>query len=141
MEFEDFFKRQVDELGKVLAMLLTGLAGLKIEDRFGEGLEQVKNTLDEDSALPYKELEDITPDDLLGFLENKKVNTENYENLAELFFELADGLEITDHARSMDFYEKSLKLHEYLNKTGSVYSFERHYKIDELRGILGRNEN
>ena len=136
MEFEDYFKRQIDEVGKMLAALLGRLAGLKLEGQFGQGLDIVKQTLNEESLLNFRELSSVPPDKLIDHLDRKNISHENYEKLAELFFEIAEGLEDTDRAAAMDFYEKSLKMHLFLNQSGSVYSFERHYKIDEIREIL-----
>ena len=136
MEFEDYFKRQIDEIGKMLAALLGRLTGLKMEGQFGQGLDLVKQTLDEESVLNYNELASVPPDKLIDHLNKKNIRHENYEKLAELFFEMAEGLENTDRQAAMDFYEKSLKIHIFLNQSGSVYSFERHYKIDEIKEIL-----
>ena len=140
MEFEDYFKRQIDEIGKMLAALLGRLTGLKMEGQFGQGLDLVRQTLNEESILNYNELSSIAPDNLIDDLMKKNIRHENFEKLAELFFEIAEGLENTDRPAAMDFYEKSLKIHEFLNQSGSVYSFERHYKIDEIREILDQNK-
>lgn len=140
MEFEDYFKRQIDEIGKMLAALLGRLASLKMEDQFGQGLDLVKQTLDEESLLSYDDLSSVPPEKLIDHLNKKNIRHENYEQMAELFYEIAEGLENTNREAAMDFYEKSLKIHVFLNQSGSVYSFERHYKIDEIREILDQNK-
>lgn len=140
MEFEDYFKRQIDEIGKMLAALLGRLTSLKIEGQFGEGLNLVKQTLNEESILSYNDLVSVPPEKLIDHLNKKNIRHENYEKLAELFFEIAEGLVNNDKKTAMDFFEKSLKIHVFLNQSGSVYSFERHYKIDEIREILDHNK-
>ena len=136
MGFEDYFKRQIDETGKMLAALLSRLAGLKFEGRFGEGLSLVKQTLNNQSILNFEGLAAVPPARLMDYLNKKNIQLDNYEKLADLFFEMAEGLENSDRPAALDFYEKSLIIHVFLNQSGSVYSFERHYKIDEIREIL-----
>ncbi len=141
MPLEDFFEKQVDELGKVLAQLLTGLTGFKDEGQFRKGRDMVENTLKAGSLLNFSELEAASPDEFFDFLNSKKVKADNFESLAELCFEMADGLEESEPEKAIGLYEKSLKLHLYLNENGAVYSFERHYKIDEIREILDHYKN
>lgn len=136
MGFEDYFQRQIDEIGKMLAALLSRLTGLKIEGQFGQGLEIVRQTLSEESVISFEELKSLPPEKIINHLNAKHLRHENFERLADLFYEIAEGLESSDKVTALNFYEKALTIHEYLNQTGSIYSFERHYKIDEIREIL-----
>ena len=137
MGFEDTFKKQIDELGKVLIQLLTGLLGLKAQGKIEDGVNFVKQNFHTESGLGFNDLLSVPPQELADFLSVKhKLTNENIDRLADIFYEMADGLEPKDTTRSRIFFERSLVLHEYLNITDPTYSLERHFKIEDIKAVL-----
>jgi hypothetical protein len=140
MGFEDTFKKQIDELGKALARLLTGLLGFKSQGKIEQGVEFVQQNFHSESGLDFNDLLAIPPDDLADFLNRKhNITNENIDKFAEIFYEMADGIEPTDMNKARIFFERSLALHEYLSRTDATYSLERHFIIEEIKSVLKTN--
>ena len=137
MGFEDTFKRQIDETGKVLIRLLTGLLGLKQLEKYEDSVFLVKKTLTEKAFLDFDEIISMPPGQLAEYLsEKKKMNNHNIDKIAEVFYEIGDAAGISGGDSAQKYFRISLALHEYLNVADSTYSFERQNKIEELKEIL-----
>ncbi len=137
MGLEDYFKRQVDQLGRALGQLLTGLLGLKSEGKFNEGGELVRQTITAKTGIDFNELVTIPSPTLPEVLENRYQWTNaNMGTLADIFYELADAAEETDQEGSRLYFEKALAIYEHLHKVDTTYSLDRQIKIDEIKSIL-----
>jgi hypothetical protein len=140
MGFEDTFKKQIDELGKVLARLLTGLLGFKNQGKIEEGVDFVNQNFHTESGLDFNDILSVPPNKLAEFLgQEHQITNENIDRLAEIFYELADGFDSSKDVLSRSYFERSLALHEYLSRTDSTYSLERHYKMEDIKSALKAN--
>ena len=61
MQQEDFIKRQIDQLGRVLAKILSDLSGLKTQGSLSERIEVVDQTLKNSLDLGIEDLISIPP--------------------------------------------------------------------------------
>lgn len=137
MGFEDYFKRQVDQLGRVLGQLLTGLLGLKSEGKFEEGRELARRTIGTKAGIDFNDLIAISSGSLPLVLKEKyRWNKQNINTLADILYELADGEEDLDREKSRIYFEKALAIYEHLHKEDTTYSIDRQMKIDEIKDIL-----
>ena len=139
MEQEDYIKRQIDQLGRVLGKILAGLLGLKSQGSAGDVAAEL--TLELEDVLPLNGGDQASmPDDL--FLEmikdERKFGEENLGKLAEILHLLGEEYSRPGLAgkKGKNFYEKALRVYEYIDKTGKTYSFDRHLKIEAVKHAL-----
>ena len=131
---EDYLKRQLDQLGQVLAKMLGGLLGLKNDQSLNDGIKEVNKALKAELGYTPDEFAALPDEELIRILENEKgFRNPHFEKLADLFLFLAD------HTKRKSFYEKSLLLYKHLEQTESTYSPERFAKTQRISEEL-KNE-
>ena len=139
MQEEDWLIRQINQLGRVLGKILADLIGLKTQGQIGEGIEAAEQTLNNELGLNIDDLTSSPTEQFIKTLqEGKKLSDDNFDKLADIFFLFAEELDErgTDNEKMKKLYERSLTIYEYLDKTGSTYSFDRHFKIDKIKNVL-----
>ena len=137
MEERDYYKKQIDVLGRILGKLLSDLLGKKGKGVTVGGIELTNQILNEELNLTIEKITKITDEDFLDFLETeKKFTNENLEQLAEIIIvNIESGI---DEITKLKLYEKSLILLEHIEKNEKTYSFERHLRIGRIKGILSK---
>ena len=139
MEQEDYIKRQIDQLGRVLGKILAGLIGLKAHGQVSEGIEAADQALKTELGLNIDDLTLIPTESFLKtLLGTKKFSDNNFEQLAETMFLIAEELNIKniEVGKMKKLYERSLIIYEILDRTSSTYSFDRHSKIEKIKKVL-----
>lgn len=133
MEYEDYLKRQIDQVGRVLGKIFSDLMGLKNKGQLNEGIETCYQVLKSELDLDIQKLLEIPESDFMNTLKSKhELSMENLEKLAELFFLLAD-----QHQKAYNLlYSRCLTIYEHIEKEGGIYSLDRHKKIQQLKNIL-----
>lgn len=139
MEQEDYIKRQIDQLGRVLGKILDGLMGLKARGRASQGIEAADQALKTEIAWNIDTLTLIPTESFLTtLLETKKFSDNSFEQLAEIMYLIAGELNVKnkDVSKMKQLFERALIIFEILDKTSSTYSFDRHSKIEKIRKVL-----
>jgi hypothetical protein len=139
LEQEDYIKRQIDQLGRVLGKILAGLMGLKARGQASQGIESASQALRTELGLNLEDLTLIPTDSFLTtMLDTRKFSDNNFEQLAEIMFLIAEELNSMDTDVSIMklLYERALVIFEILDKTSSTYSFDRHSKIEKIKNAL-----
>ena len=139
MEQEDYIKRQIEQLGKVLGKLLADLIRLKTNGRMSEGMEEADHALKTELDLDLNSLALIPAESFLtSLLAVRKINDNQFEQLADILFLIAEELYTshTDSLKMKNLYERSLIIYDVLDSTSSTYSFERHRKIEKIKNVL-----
>jgi hypothetical protein len=139
MQEEDWFIRQINQLGRVLGKILTDLIGLKNQGQISEGIEAAEQALKNELDLNIDNLTSIPAEKFIKTLrEDNKLSDDNFDKLADIFFLIAEELDQrgTDKEKKKKLYESSLTIYEYLDKTSSTYSFDRHYKIEKIKNAI-----
>ena len=135
MEERDYLKRQIDVLGRILGKLLSDLLGKKGNGEIVGGIELTNQILNEELNLTIEKITEIPEEDFVNFLETeKKFTNENLEQLAEIMIvNIESGI---DEITKLKLYNKSLILLEHIEKNDKTYFFERHLKIEKIKGII-----
>jgi hypothetical protein len=136
MQQEDWFMKQINLLGRVLGKILADLLGLKARGKVGEGIEAAEQTFISELDLNIDELILIPVQRFINTLqEQKNFNDEDLEKLADIFFLIAEefGQRGKEAEKTKELFGRSLIIYEYLDKTGSTYSFDRHTKIEKIK--------
>ena len=136
MEQEDFLKRQIDQLGRALGRILAGLMGFKVRAQTSQGIETADQALKTELGLNLDDLCLIPAESFLtAMIDTKKFSDNNFEQLAEIMFLVAEELNIkgADDLKTEKLYERALLIFEILDKTSTTYSFDRHRKIEKIK--------
>ncbi len=134
MKQDDYFLKQIDQLGRILGKILANLLNLKSQGEVIEIMEITSQSLKNELDLDLTELLNISNFELIKYLqEGKKFNTDHFEKIAEILFEL--GFVINTDSK-IDVLEKSLTLFDYLHHTSLTYSHDRIKKIEKIKTIL-----
>jgi hypothetical protein len=139
LQQEDYLKRQIDQLGRVLGKLLADILGFRSKGQVNAGIETTNQVLKNELGLNIDGLISISNGDFIKILQDdKKLNNGNLDNLAEILFLLAEEPDSpdADNRKMKMLYEKALILYEHINETSSVYSFDRHIKIEKIKNVL-----
>ncbi len=133
MEQQDYLKKQIDQLGQVLAKILSDLLGLKNKGQINNEIELTNQTLKTEIDFDIQELLDIPTDDFVNTLKKQKnLTNDNLAKLVEILLLIADNGQ-TDNKK---LYEKCLTIYEYLEKAENIYSLDRQWKIERIKNVL-----
>lgn len=128
---KDYLDKQMEQLGRVLAKLLSDLIGQKTP---GESAALAHEILTNELTFGLTDLLAIPDHELVKtLLETQKFDAANLEKLADVLMQIAPT-ENTDGR--LNLYRKSLLLLQYVNVSEKIYSVERNAKIDRINAIL-----
>jgi hypothetical protein len=125
----DYLGKQIDELGAVLAKILTGLLGLQSEGKCNQAT--VDAILKDELGFDVSQITNIPETDFIDWLQSKNFTTVHFEKLADILLLTAETTE------GQSLYRKSLLLLDYLEKDDKTFSIVRHQKITQIRSSLG----
>jgi hypothetical protein len=132
MGLEDYFKKQIDQLGKVLAQLIADMIGLKAQGQETEMVAVVDKALKNELGLDISALIAIPQDQFINELKSQTdINDSNLNSLAEILFNITiehQNKEIKDK-----LLIRTLKIYEYLEKNDKTFSMDRHFKIEQIK--------
>ena len=133
MEQQDYLKRQIDQLGQVLAKIFSDLLGLKNYGQINAGLEITNQTLKNELDFDIQDLLDIPTDIFIDTLTTQKgLTNNNIDKLAEILLLIAENRQ--DDNKKL--FEKCLTIYEYLEKVENVYKLDRQWKINRIKNAL-----
>ena len=130
---QDFIIKQINQLGQVLARLLSDLQGLKNSGQINAGLEITNQTLKNELDLDVQDLIDIPTDNFIDTLtDQKNITIESLEKLAEILVLIADN----NHEDSQIMYQKCVLIYEYLEKAEDSYTLHRQWILQRIKKEL-----
>jgi hypothetical protein len=133
MEQREYLKKQIDQLGKVLAKAFSDLLGLKNSGQINVGFELTNQTLKNELGCTIQDLLDTPTDTFIDTITtDNNVTHENLEILADILLLLAENRQEDNKT----LFEKCLMIYTYLEKAETVYSVERHQRMTRIKNIL-----
>ena len=137
MEQHDYLKKQIDTLGMVLRELISQIIGLGNKGENSQGIEITNMTLQNELDIDIESLILIPVDKFLDTLLSKKqLDNVNLELLADTLFEYADNLLESDNSTKKLLFEKVLLIYNYIDNEDTVFSFDRHLKVERINNSL-----
>ena len=134
MEQQDYLKRQIDQLARVLGKVLTLLPGLNNNGQLTYAYDASDQILKTQLEIDIRRLIDMPSDELINYLKSEKYYTnQNLEKLADIFFLMAQYAPDND---KQSLYLKSLSIFEYLETAEKTYALDRQLKIKQIRELL-----
>jgi hypothetical protein len=138
-QHQDYLKKQIDQMGRVLGKLLADLLGLKSEGNILEANDMVLEVFTKDIGFDFDEIIQTKPDELVNFLvEKKKFVDAHIEHIANILFEL--GMEKKFPAEKKIYYSRANVLFSFLNTTRSTFSFDLMMKMNRMKEELEGDE-
>jgi hypothetical protein len=141
MEERDYFKRQIDLLGKVLSKLLAELIDKKSSAGITNGIEMTNQVLKSELDIEIIDLITIPNDEIIDFLQTKKqLNDENLEQIAEIImFNIETNSENgMNEISRLNLLQKCLTIYDYVQANDRTYSFERNMKIKKIQSLISK---
>ena len=136
MERRDLIQKQIDQLGKALAGLLSRLLNLKSQEEVSSAIMGADQGIKDELNLSVEEILQILPNDLIDILKGEKnISNENLDKLAELLFTIA-GMKQAIGENSDKLFKQCLTIYEYLEKVETTYSYERRQRIERIKSFL-----
>jgi hypothetical protein len=136
MEQEDYLMRQINQFSRVLGMLLAGLLGIKNQGEINEAIDASDQVLKKELNLNFDDLVSIPVNSFIRtLLDLKKFNADNLEKLADILAIAAEeqGFGVMDSEKAIKLNERALIIYEYVEESGSTYSFDRQSKINKIK--------
>jgi len=135
MEQQDYLKKQIDQLGQVLAQLLGDILGLKNQGKKSECISLVDKTLENELDINLSGLKEIPKDKIIATLQKgENVNIENLDRLAEIIHAVA--VEEQDIELKNKYLEHSLTILEYIEQNDTTYSITRHQRMTNIKNNI-----
>jgi len=133
----DFIKRQLEELGRAVAKIISGILKLKELGKLDEGIVIAQETLESTFDLDIEITLSLPLDNFVETLIiEKKYNSVHLNYLGDVLFVAAELFELKgDDRRSKDLYQRVLIIFNYIDQTEKTFSLERNNKIEKIKNF------
>lgn len=136
MEQRDRLKDEIEQLGKVLAKILSDFLHLKSNGQISQSIkisnQQLESELDIDMhpllALPHKEL--------TAYLQDRQLTPDHIETLAEYLEELGKSEMDTHKENATLKLKKAMELLDIADEISKTISFDRMHKKNTITALL-----
>ena len=136
MEQRDLLKDQIEQLGKVLANILSDLLGLKSKGQTSQGIEITNQRLQSELDIEIEKITTLTKKELKDYLKNRHLKAEHLEILSECLKEIGKGeIEKNKQATKVKL-EKAIELLDIADEISKTMSFDRINKKNEIKNVL-----
>ncbi len=136
MEQRDIIKDQIEQLGKVLSIILSDLIGRKNNGQLSQGIEVSHQQLKSELDIDLETLSSFDKSELRSFIEFRKFTPNHAEVLSEIVSEMAKAGIQSDKAKAMMLLQKASDLLTIADELSNTMSFDRIYKNKELENLL-----
>jgi len=137
MEQNDYLKRQIDQLGEVLAALLSKLTNAKGAEQTSETVTLVNQNIKTLLGIDIGALSVFSHANTFYKLhEQYSLTNEHLEILADIMLYQA---QYAAKSEKISFLENCLAIYTYLQATEKNYSIHRHWKTEQIRKLITDN--
>jgi hypothetical protein len=138
MEKRDYLMQQIEQLGQVLARMLSFLLGIKNTGQAALSLDEIRQTYRDQLDIPIELILETPAENLIEVLTEKVEFLDSHlERMGDILKETADIYHLaSENESATELYMKALLIYEHLQASGNAFSIERMDKIGELRNLL-----
>ena len=140
MEQRDLIKDQIEQLGKVLAKILSNFLGMADKNNVSNGIETTNQQLKNELNIDIEKILSLAKEELKNYLSTLQLNEEHLETLSEYFEEIGIREIKTNKAKSKLYLEKAIELLDIANEISSTFSLNRITKKNEIKNVLQHNK-
>ena len=128
--------KKIDQMSEVSDRLIGYLLGIKRIPTKKSGIEIVSEVFNDELNIDFNALIQMSNDTFIPIITlTLKFNNQQREELAELLYQRAQHEE-RGSERLLVIYEKLQLLYLYLAKHQKTYSFEQHWRLEEIACYL-----
>lgn len=136
MEQRDWMQDQIEQLGRVLGMIIAKFFRLKNEGSLAQAVEITEKALVEQLDINIDELLDMSSEQLRIFMEQHKVQVHYFEQLADYLATKGVKYFETDPKHALLILGKALEMYQIVTVTSSLFSLERAEKEKVVQAQL-----
>lgn len=136
MENRDLLKDQIEQLGKVLAKILSNFLGMKSKGQIMQGIEITNKHLQSELDLDIDKITTLNKKELKAYLEDRKLTAGHLELLSECLKEIGKGEFERDKNDAKVKLEKASEILEIADEISKTMSFDRINKRNEIKKLL-----
>jgi hypothetical protein len=134
MEQRDYLMIQIEQLGKVLAAILSGFLGLKSKGQVSLGIEVTNERLQGELDIDMEKLLALNNMEVKAYLEKRKLRAEHIEGLSGYMKEI--GMEETDKTKASIWLKKAIVLLDIADEISKTLSIDRVNKKKNMEKLL-----
>jgi len=136
MEERDILKDQIQQLGKVLANIVSAFLDLKLTGNVIAGIEVSNQRFQDELDLDIEKILALDENELKGYLQSRKLSAEHLEILSEYLKELGATHSDTNKTEAKSCFEKAIELLDISDEISKTLSFVRENKKAEIQKSL-----
>lgn len=130
---EDYIKREIDRIGQVLSRIMAFILNVKSGSTISSSYEYTTNLLKTELDINFDLLLELNDKEFIEVLKNDHALSKcNLSELADILYNMIDVTEICS-IRNIKIAQKCLAIYSYLEENDTLFSIERHQKIEELK--------
>ena len=121
----DLIKDQIEQLGKMLGIIIGDFLGLKLLDKTQEGIEIANQQLKIQHDIDVNQLVELSGKDLENYLIERNLHPDHLNILSGYLKEIGLAQNRISSDNAMKWFQKALDLLEIADETSKEYSIER----------------
>ncbi|MDO9185647.1 MAG: hypothetical protein Q7W13_06520 [Bacteroidia bacterium] len=131
----DFIKRQLEELGRAVAKIISDILKLKELGKVDEGIVIAQETVESTFDLDIENLLSLPLNNFVETLiKEKKYSSVHLNYLGDVLLITAELYEQKgEKQRSKELYQRVLIIFNYVDQTEKTFSLERNNKIEKIK--------
>ena len=139
MEKRDYLKDQIEELGKVIARIVSDFLGLKSSGQTARGIEITNQRFQTELDMDMKLLSTLSKTELSNYLKTRKLTAEHLEILSGYFKEIGAEAIGENETKAKIWLATAVEILDVADEVSETMSFDRVNKKKELLGLLHHN--
>lgn len=136
MEKRDFLLNQIEQLGKVLAKILSDFLKLKSDGNGAQGIEISNERFQSELDIDIDELLTLSSNELKSYLETRSLTDNHIEIISDYLFEIGKMEFENNEAKEKLTLEKAYELLDVADDISRTTSFQRISKKNKLKNLL-----
>ena len=136
MEQRDLLKDQIEQIGKVLAKILSDFLGLKSSGNVTQGIEISNESLQSELNIDIEKITALNKTELEVYVRNRKLTESHLGLLSEYLKEVGIAKTKIDKSDAHLCLQKAIELLDIADETSKTMSFDRINSKSEIKNML-----
>ncbi len=136
MERRDLIKDQIEQMAKILGMILSDFLGLKSTGDIEEAIQTTNERFQGELDLDIEKILALDIDELSTYLTSKELHASHLEILATYLTEI--GISKLDEAEKVNYLNKAITLLDLADAMSKTFSFQRMNQRERIQDLLNK---
>jgi hypothetical protein len=136
MERRDLIKDQIEQMAKILGMILSDFLGLKSTGDIEEAIQTTNERFQGELDLDIEKILALDIDELSTYLTSKELHASYLEILATYLTEI--GISKLDEAEKVNYLNKAITLLDLADAMSKTFSFQRMNQRERIQDLLNK---